>query len=91
MTQTEQKELMLAACKVRIGIIEGTHAAKAGHPGGSLSAADLFTYLYWKELRVDPKTPSGRTGTGSSSPRATPRRGCTPPWPTRDFSRWRTC
>ena len=57
MTQTEQKELMLAACKVRIGIIEGTHAAKAGHPGGSLSAADLFTYLYWKELRVDPKTP----------------------------------
>ena len=57
MTQTEQKELMLAACKVRIGIIEGTHAAKAGHPGGSLSAADLFTYLYWKELRVDPKNP----------------------------------
>ena len=45
------------AVKVRMGIIEGTHAAKAGHPGGSLSAADMFTYLYFKELNVDPKDP----------------------------------
>ena len=40
-----------------MGIIESTHAAKCGHPGGSLSAADLFTYLYFRELRVDPANP----------------------------------
>ena len=49
--------MMAAACKVRMGVIEGTHGAKAGHPGGSLSAADLFTYLYFKEMNVDPKNP----------------------------------
>lgn len=57
MNQTEKKELQILACKVRMGIIEGTHSAKAGHPGGSLSAAELFTYLYFKELNVDPKNP----------------------------------
>lgn len=45
------------ACKVRMGVIEATHGAKCGHPGGSLSAADLFTYLYFKEMRIDPKNP----------------------------------
>ena len=54
------------ACKVRMGVIEGVHAAKSGHPGGSLSAADMFTYLYFKELRVDPEIPIGRIGIGSS-------------------------
>ena len=57
MTASEKKQLMAAACKVRMGAIKGVHAAKAGHPGGSLSAADLFTYLYFKELRIDPKNP----------------------------------
>jgi len=57
MTANEKKQLMATACKVRMGVIEGTHAAKAGHPGGSLSAADLFTYLYFKELNVDPANP----------------------------------
>ena len=57
MTASEKKQLMAMACKVRMGVIEGTHAAKAGHPGGSLSAAELFTYLYFKELNVDPKNP----------------------------------
>ena len=57
MTANEKKTLMVNACKVRIGIIESTHAAKAGHPGGSLSSADLFAYLYFKELNVDPKDP----------------------------------
>ena len=57
MTTSEKKQLMAAACKVRMGAIKGVHAAKAGHPGGSLSAADLFTYLYFKELRIDPKNP----------------------------------
>ena len=57
MTENEKKKLQIAACKVRMGVIEGTHAAKAGHPGGSLSAADLFTYLYFKELNIDPAQP----------------------------------
>ena len=56
-TSTEKKELMITAAKVRMGVIEGTHSAKAGHPGGSLSAADVFTYLYFKEMNVDPKNP----------------------------------
>ena len=60
MTANEKKTLMVNACKVRIGIIESTHAAKAGHPGGSLSSAELFTYLYFKELDVDPKDPKKR-------------------------------
>ena len=57
MTFNERKELQTLACKVRIGIVESTNAAKCGHPGGSLSAADVFTYLYFKELNVDPKDP----------------------------------
>ena len=57
MTPEEKKRLQLTAVSVREGILTGTHAAKAGHPGGSLSAADMFTYLYFKELRVDPKNP----------------------------------
>ncbi len=51
------KELEIAAAKVRIGIIEGVHSAKAGHPGGSLSCADLLTYLYLHRLHVDPADP----------------------------------
>ena len=57
MTNAEKNKLIIAAVKVRIGILEGVHGAKAGHPGGSLSAADLFTYLYFKELHIDPKNP----------------------------------
>ena len=57
MTPNERKELQTLACKVRIGIVESTNAAKCGHPGGSLSAADVLTYLYSKELNVDPKEP----------------------------------
>lgn len=57
MTRKENLALQIAACKVRMGVIESTHGAKAGHPGGSLSAADMFAYLYNKELRVDPANP----------------------------------
>ena len=57
MTEAERKELQITACKVRMGVIEGVFHAKSGHPGGSLSAADLFTYLYFKEMNVDPKNP----------------------------------
>ena len=57
MTANEKKQLMAAACRVRMNVIKGVHAAKAGHPGGSLSAADMFTYLYKKEMKVDAKNP----------------------------------
>ena len=50
-------ELQKVANEVRKGIITSVHAAKAGHPGGSLSAADIFTYLYFEEMDVDPKDP----------------------------------
>lgn len=50
-------ELKKTANEVRKGIIKSTHAAKSGHPGGSLSAADVFTYLYFVGLNVDPKNP----------------------------------
>ena len=57
MTHNEKRNLQVAACKVRQGIIESTYCAKCGHPGGSLSAADMFTYLYNKELNVNPADP----------------------------------
>lgn len=57
MTLQEKKQLQITACKVRMGIIEATYGAKAGHPGGSLSAADMFTYLYFKEMNIDPANP----------------------------------
>ena len=45
------------AAKIRLGILEGVHAASSGHPGGSLSIADIITYLYFEEMRVDPANP----------------------------------
>ena len=57
MTREETKQMKLAAAHIRKGVVTGTHAAKCGHPGGSLSAADVFAYLYCKELRVDPQDP----------------------------------
>lgn len=57
MDAISKKELQKIACKVRLGIIEGVHAAKSGHPGGSLSSADILTYLYFKQMNIDPKNP----------------------------------
>ncbi len=57
MKQEEKKALQIAACKIRIGAVEGVYCAKSGHPGGSLSAADIFAYLYFHELRIDPADP----------------------------------
>ena len=58
MNKETKKMLSLNATKIRMGIIEGTHSAKAGHPGGSLSSADLFAYLYFAEMKnIDPKNP----------------------------------
>ena len=50
-------ELSKIANEVRKGIVKSTHSAKSGHPGGSLSAADIITYLYFEEMNVDPKNP----------------------------------
>ncbi len=49
--------LQKTACKVRMGVISGTYNAKSGHPGGSLSIADILTYLYFKEMNIDPENP----------------------------------
>lgn len=50
-------ELQKTANEIRKGIVTAVHAAKAGHPGGSLSSADIFTYLYFEEMNIDPKNP----------------------------------
>lgn len=57
MDAAAKKQLMLSACRVRMGIIEGVHSAKSGHPGGSLSCADILTYLYFAKMNIDPKNP----------------------------------
>ena len=57
MDNQTKKELEIFATQIRMGIIEGTYNAKAGHPGGSLSSADLFAYLYGKEMRYNAKDP----------------------------------
>lgn len=57
MDKVTRKLLETAACQIRMGIIEGTYNAKAGHPGGSLSAADVFAYLYFKEMEIEPTRP----------------------------------
>ncbi|MBQ4118884.1 MAG: transketolase [Clostridia bacterium] len=57
MEASRKLELQKIACKVRMGIIEGVHAAKAGHPGGSLSCTDILTYLYFEKMNIDPQNP----------------------------------
>ncbi len=57
MDKQTEKQLKQIACKVRMGILEGIHAAKAGHPGGSLSCADILTYLYFNKMNIDPANP----------------------------------
>lgn len=53
----DKSVLQKTAVEVRKGIVSSVHSAKAGHPGGSLSAADIFTYLYFEEMNIDPKDP----------------------------------
>lgn len=57
MTQTEIKRLREYAKKIRLGALECVFGGKSGHPGGSLSAADILSYLYFKELNIDPENP----------------------------------
>lgn len=58
MEKISKVELAKIACKVRMGIIEGTFNAKSGHPGGSLSIAEILTYLYFNEMNIDPQNPT---------------------------------
>ncbi len=57
MDATLKKQMEITATKVRMGIIEGVYNAKSGHPGGSLSVADMLTYLYFAKMNVDPENP----------------------------------
>ena len=57
MEQKKMEALKEAARRIRVGVIEGTHAAKSGHPGGSLSIADVMAYLYFEEMNIDPANP----------------------------------
>ena len=57
MQETQKKQLQKTACELRLSIIEAVHSAKSGHPGGSLSIADVLSYLYFCEMNVDPKDP----------------------------------
>lgn len=58
MDAIQKKELQKIACRIRMGVIEGTFHAKSGHPGGSLSIAEDLAYLYWKEMKIDPQNPA---------------------------------
>ena len=65
-------ELQKQANEIRKGIIAAVHSAKSGHPGGSLSAADIFTYLYFEEMNIDPK----KSENGGQRPFRTVKRTC---------------
>ena len=86
MDNQTKKELEIFATQIRMGIIEGTYNAKAGHPGGSLSSADLFAYLYGKEMRYNAKDRNGTTETDLCFQRVTVHRVFTAHLHTRDFS-----
>ena len=57
MNSAKKQELALIANNIRKNVIEGVYSAKCGHPGGSLSIADILAYLYFEEMNVDPKNP----------------------------------
>lgn len=79
----EKRAMLTEKAKlVRRGIIESTHSAGCGHPGGSLSVADIVTYLYFAEMHIDPKNPAMPDRDRLSSPRGMPH----PP----SMRRWQT-
>ena len=80
-------ELQKMANEVRKGIVTAVHSAKAGHPGGSLSAADIYTYLYFEEMNIDPKNPKKRIATALYCRRVTQHPVYIPLWLIADFSR----
>lgn len=80
-------ELQKTANEIRKGIVTAVHSAKAGHPGGSLSAAELFTYLYFEEMNIDPEQPKKADRDRFVLSKATQRRACIPLWQTEAISR----
>ena len=82
-----KSELMKTANEIRKSIVTAVHAAKSGHPGGSLSAADIYTYLYFEELNIDPKDPKKQTATVSFFPKDIQLRDTILHWHTEDSSR----
>lgn len=84
MTITELKQ---TAVEVRKGIVTATHAAKSGHPGGSLSATEIFTYLYFEEMNIDPKIRKWRIVTALSYRKDIRRRDFILRWQTADIFR----
>ncbi len=85
MTNAEKLTLAKHACHIRMGVIEGTHSAKCGHPGGSLDIAEVLSYLYFVEMNVDPAQPKMATATVWCCPRAMPPRRCTQRWQSAGF------
>lgn len=85
-TERDVERLETQAVQIRQDIISMIHSAKAGHPGGSLSAVEMVTALYFHVMNIKPESRSGRTVTGSSSPKATPARCCTHRWRAGDSS-----
>jgi transketolase len=75
-------ELKAQANEIRKGIVTAVHSAASGHPGGSLSAADIFTYLYFEEMNIDPADPK-------KADRDRFVRDCIPHWHTADISQWK--
>ena len=90
MDATLKKQLEITATKVRMGVIEGVYNAKSGHPGGSLSVADVLTYLYFAKMNVDPKTLRCPNVTDLYCQRDTQPLHCTRYLLTVDFSLWKT-
>ena len=80
-----KSELMKTANEIRKSIVTAVHAAKSGHPGGSQSAADIYTYLYFEELNIDPKDP--KKATVSFFPKDIQLRDTILHWHTEDSSR----
>ena len=80
------EELKKVANEVRKGIVTGVHAAKSGHPGGSLGAADIMTYLYFEEMNVDPADPRKADRDRFVLSKGTARLVCTPCSPSADSS-----
>ena len=90
MTNAEKLTLKKHACHIRMGVIEGTHSAGCGHPGGSLSIADVLSYLYFKELNVDPAQPRMADRDRLVLSKGMPPRRCTQRWQSGASSRWKS-
>ena len=90
MTNAEKLTLAKHACHIRMGVIEGTHSAKCGHPGGSLDIAELLSYLYFVEMNIDPKDPKMADRDRLVLSKAMLHRHCMQRWQSAAIFRWKT-